>query len=91
MSLLTLPTELLDHIFSYFEWDRTKQLHPVKDDLISAGLTCKKLRTALLPSIFKEVTLRLRWVGGELAEPSLLKLRVQSPQLMRHIRCVTLR
>ncbi|EME49870.1 hypothetical protein DOTSEDRAFT_68613 [Dothistroma septosporum NZE10] len=89
MSLLKLPNELLDHISSYLDWDCTKQLYPVKDDLISASVTCRRLRAALIPSIFKEVNLRLRWVGGELAEPSLYKLRVQSPRLMKHIRCVT--
>ena len=89
--MLKLPNELLDQIFSYLDWDRSKDLYPTKPDIINGSLTCRKLREALKPLVFRDVTLRLRWVRGQLIEPCLYRLRREYPELARHIRCVYIR
>ena len=90
-SLLELPTELLDRIFTCLDWDRSTSLQPVKDDIFSVSLTCKRLRQAILPIAFRDVTLRLRWTEGTLIEPSIYRLRRDRPHLAQHIRCVCIR
>lgn len=89
--MLKLPNELLDHIFSYLDWDRSKDLYPTKPDIVNGSLTCRKLREALKPLVFRDVTLRLRWARGQLIEPCLYRLRREYPELARHIRCVFIR
>ncbi|CAK3957765.1 hypothetical protein DOTSEDRAFT_68613 [Lecanosticta acicola] len=91
MSILKLPTELLDEVFSYLDWDRSEYLYPTKPDIINASLSCRELREALIPSVFRDVVLRLRWAGGQLVEPRLYTLRTEHPELARHIRCVYIR
>ena len=51
-------------------------------------MACRDLRKAVLPVLFRNVTLKLRWVNGALAEPGLLRLREQCPQLAKYARCV---
>lgn len=36
--MLKLPNELLDHVFSYLDWDRSKDLYPTKPDIINGSL-----------------------------------------------------
>lgn len=87
-SLLDLPTELLDRVFDYLDWDRTAHLTPSRGDLFRASLTCKHLRTVSTPLIFRHVTLRLEWADGALVEPGLFRLRRDRADLAQHIRCV---
>lgn len=94
MTLLELPTELLDNIFSYLDWDRSRSLYPEREDLVNISLTCRRLRKALSPTIFRDVVLRLRWQewrDGQLVEPCLYKLRKHCPELAAHVRCVYIR
>ncbi|KAK4548284.1 hypothetical protein LTR36_010154 [Oleoguttula mirabilis] len=87
-TLFDLPTELLDRIYSYLDWDRTTNLVPHRPDILHISLTCKHLRESIIPLVFRNVTLCLRWVAGALTEPSLLALRRHRPDLAQHIRCV---
>ena len=77
-TILTLPTELLDRVYSYLDWDPSTSLQPVRPGIISISLTCKRLRETVLPLVFKNVTLKLRWVEGSLAEPALFRIRVRN-------------
>lgn len=91
MALTSLPTELLDHIFAYLDWDSSIDLYPypeAKRDVINASITCRLLRTVLTPFVFRDVVLKLRWAGGVLVEPGLLRLRLQRQHLTKHIRSV---
>lgn len=88
MPLIDLPTELLDGVFSYLDWDPADSLYPSRDDLINASLTCKQLRKVLEPAIFRNVTLRLCWAQGRLIEPRWYRLRKRRPELAKHVRCV---
>lgn len=87
-TLLDLPTELLDKIYSYLDWDRTVTLEPNRTDIFNISLVCRQLRRTILPTVFRDVTLRLRWVDGALVEPRLLQLRRDYSHLAKHIRCV---
>ncbi|KAI7162025.1 hypothetical protein D0869_03824 [Hortaea werneckii] len=86
--ILTLPPELLQRIFAFLDWDRSSHLTPDRDDTLNISLTCKHLRHIITPLLFRNVTLCLRWVGGELLEPALLRLRREKPELSRWIRNV---
>lgn len=89
MSIVGLPNEILDQIFDLVDWNPALDLFPCKLDVISASLSCKQLRKALLPRVFRDVTLRLRWAGpGSLVEPSLMRLLSQQPALADHVRCI---
>ncbi|TKA62535.1 hypothetical protein B0A55_12570 [Friedmanniomyces simplex] len=59
--LLALPTELLDRIASYLDWDRAASLIPRRPDIHTLTLTCQHLRATTLPLLFRNVTLTLRW------------------------------
>ncbi|KAI6898548.1 hypothetical protein KC318_g10084 [Hortaea werneckii] len=86
--ILTLPPELLHHIFALLDWDRSSHLTPDRADILNVSLTCKHLRHIITPLLFRNVTLCLRWVDGELLEPALLRLRREKPELSRWIRNV---
>ncbi|KAK5115388.1 hypothetical protein LTR85_009848 [Meristemomyces frigidus] len=86
--ILDLPAELLDRIYSYLDWNRTTDLIPERPDIRRISLTCKHLRESIIPLLFRNVTLCLRWVDGALTEPSLFPLRRHRPDLAQHIRCV---
>ncbi|KAK5111761.1 hypothetical protein LTR62_004681 [Meristemomyces frigidus] len=86
--LLDLPTELLDNVYHYLDWDRTVALIPVRPSIREISLTCKSLRNSILPRLFRSVSLCLRWVDGHLLEPELYRLRRDRPDLARHVRCV---
>lgn len=88
MPLIDLPTELLDQVFSYLDWDPTQSLYPSRDDLLSASSTCRQLRKVLEPAIFRNVTLRLCWAEGRLIEPRWYCLRTKRPDIVKHVRCV---
>ncbi|KAI7356625.1 hypothetical protein KC354_g10337 [Hortaea werneckii] len=87
-TILTLPPELLHRIFAFLDWDRTAHLTPERGDILNISLTCKHLRHAIIPLLFRNVSLCLRWVGGELLEPPLFRLRRENPELSRWIRNV---
>lgn len=87
-NLLDLPIELLHSIFTNLSWDRSVSLTPWRPDIVSISLTCHRLRHAVLPVLFQDVTLKLRWVDYVLVEPGLFRLRQQRPDLARHVRCV---
>jgi hypothetical protein len=87
-TLLDLPTELLQKTFDCLDWNRTHNLVPFRPDIIHISVTCRALRKAVLPILFRNVTLKLRWVNGALAEPGLLRLREQCPQLAKYARRV---
>ena len=87
-TLLDLPTELLDRVYKYIDWDKTKSLTPSRPDIFSVSLTCRHLRQTILPIVFRDVTLKLRWVDDGLLEPALFKIRRDCPHLTRHVRCV---
>ncbi|KAF7186256.1 hypothetical protein HII31_12331 [Pseudocercospora fuligena] len=91
MSLLGLPTELLDQIFGYLDWNQDEDLYPTKQSIINGSVTCKQLRKVLVPLVFQDVTLKICWAGGVLVSPALLKLRREKPELARHIKCVYIR
>ncbi|KAK4506865.1 hypothetical protein PRZ48_000598 [Zasmidium cellare] len=88
MPLVDLPTELLDEIFSYVDWDPSQSLYPCRDDLLNASLSCRQLRKVLEPAIFRSVTLRLCWAEGRLIEPRWYCLRKERPEIAKHVRCV---
>ncbi|KAI7159906.1 hypothetical protein KC349_g3869 [Hortaea werneckii] len=88
--ILTLPPELLQRIFAFLDWDRSSRLTPDRDDILNISLTCKHLRHVITPLLFRNVSLCLRWVGGELLEPPLFRLRREKPELSRWIRNVHL-
>lgn len=90
MSILRLPTEVILEVASYLDWART-DLCPTKTDVVSISVTCSQLREALVRVVFRDVTLRLRWQGGILIEPSLYKLRLSCPRLANHIRSICIR
>ncbi|KAF2171241.1 hypothetical protein M409DRAFT_50707 [Zasmidium cellare ATCC 36951] len=84
MPLIDLPTELLDEVFSYLDWDPSRSLYPTRDDVLNASLTCRQLRKVLEPAIFRNVTLRLCWAEGRLIEPRWYCLRKQRPDIAKH-------
>ncbi|KXT02789.1 hypothetical protein AC578_5376, partial [Pseudocercospora eumusae] len=86
-----VPTELLDQIFGYLDWNRDEDLYPTKQSVINGSVTCKQLREVLVPLVFQDVTLKICWAGGVLVSPALLKLRREKPELARHIKCVYIR
>ena len=88
INLLSLPTELLQRTFEYLDWDHSNELTPSRPDIFNISLTCGHLRLAVLPILFRSVTLKLRWVDDALVEPALFKIRTQCPELAKHIRCV---
>ncbi|TKA27631.1 hypothetical protein B0A50_04463 [Salinomyces thailandicus] len=90
-ALLTLPPELLDRIFAYLDWDRTAHFTPHRPDIFNISLSCRHLRHSVIPLLFRNVTLCLRWVDGELLEPALYRLRRETPHLAQHIRTVYIR
>ncbi|KAI7168058.1 hypothetical protein KC343_g8986 [Hortaea werneckii] len=87
-TILTLPSELLHRIFAYLDWDRSSRLTPERGDILNISLTCKHLRHTITPLLFRNVSLCLRWVDGELLEPPLVRLRREKPELSRWIRNV---
>lgn len=87
-TILDLPTELLEHVFAYLDWDRSIHLTPVRPDIANISLVCHQLRKAVIPLYFRHVKLRLRWYHDELVEPKLFKLRLDHPDLVKHVRCV---
>ncbi|KAK5131738.1 hypothetical protein LTR08_000627 [Meristemomyces frigidus] len=87
-SIVDLPTELLDRIYDYLDWNRAADLVPHRENIINISLTCRRLRESVLPLLFRNVTLCLRFIDGALTEPSLLALRRQRPDLAQHVRCV---
>jgi len=87
-TIFNLPAELLDRIYAYLHWDRTTHLIPSRPDISSISLACKPLRQSVIPLLFRNVDLCLRWADGELLEPGLYRLRREKPDLARHIRCV---
>lgn len=87
-TLLSLPTEILDKIYSCLDWDRSKSLRPDRPDIISISLTCQHLRQTIQPLVFQNVTLKLRWVDGALVEPALFGLRKAHPHLANYVRSV---
>lgn len=86
--ILALPTELLDKIYCYLDWDTSYSLAPSRPDIRNLSLTCRHLRETTLPLIFRNVTLRLRWVDGALVEPSLFRIRRDYPHLANYVRSV---
>ncbi|KAI7086589.1 hypothetical protein KC356_g4890 [Hortaea werneckii] len=87
-TILTLPPELLHRIFAFLDWDWTAHLTPERGGILNISLTCKHLRHTITPLLFRNVSLCLRWVGGELLEPPLFRLRREKPELSRWIRNV---
>lgn len=87
-TLLSLPTELLDRVYSHLDWDRSRSLYLERPDIVNISLTCVQLRQSVLPLLFRHVILKLRWVDGALIEPTLFRLRRYEPQLARHVRSV---
>ena len=87
-TLLDLPTELLDKIYAYLDWDKAASVTPVRPDILNVSLTCRHLRVTVLPLVFQNVTLKLRWADGALVEPALLRMRKLHPHLVRYVRCV---
>ncbi|KAI6868605.1 hypothetical protein KC338_g3899 [Hortaea werneckii] len=87
-TILTLPPELLQRIFASLDWDRTSHLTPERGDILNISLTCQHFRHTVTPLLFRNVTLCLRWVGDELLEPPLFRLRREKPELSRWIRNV---
>lgn len=87
MPLSALPSELLDHIISYLDWNPNQDLTPQRPSLLCASLACKLLREAAVPSIFRTVTLRLRWANHVLLEPRVILIR-KTPYLARYVRAV---
>ncbi|RMZ15778.1 hypothetical protein D0862_01542 [Hortaea werneckii] len=86
--ILNLPPELLQRIFAFLDWDQSSHLTPHRGDILNISLTCKHLRHTIIPLLFRNVSLCLRWVGGELLEPPLFRLRREKPELSRWIRNV---
>jgi hypothetical protein len=87
-TILDLPTELLQQTFEYIDWDRSQHLTPIRPNIINISFTCRHLRKAVVPILFRNVSLKLRWVNGALGEPGLLRLRQQCPELLKHTKCV---
>lgn len=87
-TILSLPNELLEGIFNYLDWGTTASLTPQKVDIFNLSLTCRQIRQAVLPILFRDVTLKLRWVDGALVEPSLFRLRTSAPNLAKYVKCV---
>lgn len=87
-TILTLPNEILDRIFSYQHWTPDKSLTPLDPDLTNISLSCHVLRDAVLPSLFRNARLKLRWVDGAIAEPGIYKLRREAPDIAKLVRCV---
>lgn len=87
MSILKLPTEIVLEVAAYLDWAE-EDLCPTKPDVVNLSMTCSHLRDALIPIVFRDVILKLRWQGGVLAEPCLYKLRLHCPHLAKHIRSV---
>ena len=87
-TLLDLPTELLQKTFDYLDWNQLECLTPSRPDIYAISVTCHHLREAVVPILFRNVTLKLRWVDGALVEPAIFRLRKECPHLARYIRCV---
>jgi hypothetical protein len=87
MSILKLPTEIVLEVAAYLDWAK-EDLCPTKPDVVNLSMTCSQLRDALIPTVFRDVILKLYWQGGILAEPCLYKLRLHCPHLAKHIRSV---
>lgn len=87
-TIFNLPTELLQNIFEYLDWDRSEHLEPTRPDIFNISLVCKPFHEAVIPILFRNVSLKLRWVNGALAEPKLLRLRQECPHLTKYMRCV---
>lgn len=90
MSLLELPTEIIQEVASLLDWTKD-EICPTKPDIVNLSLTCSRIRQAIISFVFKDVTLRLRWQNGSLAEPCLYKLRLHHPHLAGHIRSICIR
>ena len=87
-SILELPNEVLDKVFSYLAWTPEESLVPSCPDITNISLSCRTLRDAVLPTLFRNARLKLRWVDGAIAEPGLFKLRQEAPQIFKLIRRV---
>lgn len=74
MSLLKLPNEIIIEVATYLDWSE-EDLYPTTG-AVNLSVTCSQIRKALLGTVFKHVTLRLRWQAGALVEPCLFKLRL---------------
>ena len=87
-TVLDLPTELLQDVFEYLDWDRSKDLTPVRPQIINISATCWHLRKAVLPLLFRNVSLKLRWAHGALIQPGMFSIRQQCPHLAKYVKCI---
>ena len=87
-TILDLPTELLQDVFEYLDWDRSKDLTPVRPEIVNISATCWHLRKAVLPLLFRNVSLKLRWAHGALIQPGMFSIRHQCPHLAKYVKCV---
>lgn len=87
-TILDLPNEILDRVFSYLAWSSADSLLPSYSDLESISLTCRVLRGAVAPTLFRNVRLKLRWIDGAIAEPGIYRLRREAPHIAKLVRCV---
>lgn len=87
-TIIDLPNEILDKVFGYFAWSPQLSLIPSNPDITNISLTCRTLRDAALPTLFRNVRLTLRWVDGAIAEPGIYRLRQQAPHISKLVRCV---
>lgn len=87
-AILDLPHELLDKVFGYLAWSPLQSLTPSSSDITNISLSCRSLREAILPTLFRNVRLKLRWVDGAIVEPGLYRLRREAPHLAKLVRCV---
>lgn len=87
-TILDLPYELLDKVFEYLAWSPLQSLTPSSTDVTNISVSCRGLREAVLPTLFRNVRLKLRWVDGAIVEPGLYRLRRESPHLAKLVRCV---
>lgn len=87
-TILSLPNELIEHICNYLDWNPHTSLRPSKADIRNISLVNRQIRDAVLPILFRDVKLRLRWDEGCLIEPKLFRLRREHGHLMKHVRCV---
>lgn len=87
-TILDIPHEILDSVFSYLAWRPHETIVPSCPDIVSISLSCRTLRQAVLPTLFRNVRLKLHWTDGAIAAPGLCKLRQEAPQLLNLVRCV---
>ena len=87
-TILDLPTELLQDVFEYLDWDCSKDLTPIRSEIVNISSTCWHLRKAVLPLLFRNVSLKLRWAHGALIQPGMLSLRQTCPHLASYVKCV---